>query len=259
MSLDMERGGVIIMSDVHANVTALRAVLDDISARYADVGVVLVGDLINYGMRPNEVVGMIAGMSQPIPASVCGNHEKALFDGDLSRFSTDRGRRMLEYTAGLLTEESRAFLRDNCAASGMCEIELTAADANGKMRVQRVLVVHGSLSDPYWGRMDAAEMERVEYAQYDLVISGHTHVPQLVEKFYDNGLPEYRGKKRTVFLNPGSVGQPRNHNPHAQYAWYDILTGRVHFNKVAYDVEAERRLLAAGLDPFYADRLILGV
>lgn len=60
--------------------------------------------------------------------------------------------------------------------------------------------------------------------------------------FYPDECPRLRNKKKTVFINPGSVGQPRNQNPCAQYVYFELSTGKVHYNAVKYDVEAEYRL-----------------
>ena len=66
-------------------------------------------------------------------------------------------------------------------------------------------------------------------------------------------------RKKTVFINPGSVGQPRNQNPCAQYVYFELSTGKVHYNAVKYDVEAEYRLYPDFWIVFYKERLILGV
>ena len=73
-------------------------------------------------------------------------------------------------------------------------------------------------------------------------------------------MPEYRNKKRTIFLNPGSVGQPRNHNPRAQYLFVDTEKEIFHFNSVEYDVEYEQSLYeGANIDNFYKIRLKNGI
>lgn len=65
--------------------------------------------------------------------------------------------------------------------------------------------------------------------------------------------------KKTVFINPGSVGQPRNQNPRAQYVYIEVDSGSVHFNAVSYDIESERNLYPDGIDPFYKDRILTGI
>lgn len=244
----------VILSDIHGNLSALDAVLVDFEARgYQPDGIVLLGDNVNYGMRPNEVIERLIALGNvyAVMVNLCGNHEKALLDGDTERFSTERGKQVLAYTKSRLKPAALDYI-GRLTKAGYAELVL-----NGR----RLLFVHGTESNPFWGKMDGAEMSRPIYAQYDYVISGHSHIPDMTEKFYETAdRPDYRNKKRTVFLNPGSVGQPRNHNPRAQYLYVDFLTETFHFNTVAYDVKAEQSLyIMDEIDGFYKTRLANGV
>lgn len=242
--------GYIILSDIHANLTALKAVYNDFKSRYDVNGVILLGDIINYGMRPNETIDYIEKLDIDLICNIWGNHEKALYDGDLTRFSTQRGRDILLTTKNMLTDNSTAYLRNSMVNTGYLTKKLDSRD---------ILFVHGSLTDPFWGKMIPEEMSKDIYADYDYVISGHSHIPHLVENFYRMESPEYRNKKRTVFLNPGSVGQPRNHNPKAQYLYVDFENEIFDFNTVDYDIAFEKSLYNKNVDSFYANRLTLGI
>ena len=68
-----------------------------------------------------------------------------------------------------------------------------------------------------------------------------------------------RNKKKTVFINPGSVGQPRNHSPLAQFSVLDTETGAVRMCRVVYDVKKERLAFSDDIDLFYQERLGIGV
>lgn len=241
---------LILLSDIHANLSALDAVVNDFSNKYSPNGIVLLGDIINYGMRPKEVIERLESLEIPIWANIYGNHEKALLDGDTSHFSTERGKRLLDYTRSILSGKAIDYIENNCNPKGYSELEI-----NGK----KVLAVHGSLSDPYWGKMTDGEMSDIIYSQYDYVFAGHSHIPHFIEKFYRCDNPEYRNKKRTVFINPGSVGQPRNHIPKAQYAYIDLNEETVHFNSVRYDIKKEQSLYPENLDGFYSKRLENGI
>lgn len=241
---------LLLLSDIHGNLSALKAVFEDIKSTECLDGIILSGDIVNYGMRPNEVISMLKSLSIPIMANVYGNHEKALLDGDTSHFSTERGKHLLEFTRKILNEESVAYIQENCNPTGHAEIKL-----DGK----RILIIHGTLADPYWGKMTDLEMSNPEYSKYDYVIFGHSHIPNLTEKFYECDAPEYRNRHRTIFINPGSVGQPRNHNPRAQYAILDLYSESVNFNSVGYDVAAEQELYPDHLDQFYSIRLKNGI
>lgn len=241
---------LILLSDIHGNLSALEAVLADLMMKYKPDFVLILGDNINYGMRPNEVIERLNSLDIPILVNVFGNHEKALLDGDTSHFSTVRGRHLLDYTRSALSEEAINHIKNNCTQKGYTEVEI-----NGK----KILAVHGSLSDPYWGKMTDAEMSKIIYSKYDYVFSGHSHIPHFIEKFYVCDNPEYRNRKRTVFINPGSVGQPRNHNSKAQYTYIDLNEETVHFNSVRYDIKKEQSLYPDNLDGFYAKRLENGI
>ena len=241
---------LVLLSDIHANVTAFKAVLTDISMMGEKDVYAIIGDLVNYGPRPNEIIEMVKVIDKPLLVNLWGNHEYSIFGGSLDRFATDRGRSVLQYTNSILTEDSRAYLdqRMNHQGYEKCTIE-------GK----HVLFIHGNLDDPYWGKFGVDKMNDERYAAYDYVISGHSHVPHYVEYFFPSDNEAYRNKKRTIFINPGSVGQPRNHNPYAQYSILDTQTGQYEHRSVWYDVEKEQALFDDRVDVFYKNRIKLGI
>lgn len=243
---------LIVLSDIHGNLSALESVVRDFMSRYEYDGLVLLGDAVNYGMRSNEVIDVLQNFESPILVNLYGNHEKALMDGDTSRFSTERGRQILEYTRKSLKKSSSDYIVNCMNASGRVE---------KRMENRSFLFVHASLSDPFWGKMTEVEMNDRKYAEYDYVVVGHSHIPGLTEMFYrDDARPEYRNRKRTIFLNPGSVGQPRNHNSRAQYLYLDTEAEIFHFNSVEYDIEFEQSLYdSVGTDDFYRERLMKGI
>jgi predicted phosphodiesterase len=124
---------------------------------------------------------------------------------------------------------------------------------------KRILFVHGDMSDPFWGKMSFNEMQKEKYKGFDFVVSGHTHVPHLVEIFYEDDNSEMRNKKKTTFLNHGSVGQPRNHCKEAQYAIFDANTEMFTFYKVPYNISLEQSFFTGKMDVFYRERLNSGI
>lgn len=245
---------LIVLSDIHANLSALRAVVKDFQTRYEPDALLLLGDLVNYGMRPNEVIEEVKKLSQfyPVLCNLYGNHEKAIVSpGEhLSRFSSERGRQILEYTRHILSSESIAYIQDIMEPFGHKLLQIDG---------RNVLCVHGSPNDPYWGKLDTASVEDEGYAAYDYVFSGHTHLPHYIEILYKADLPERRNKKKTIFLNPGSVGQPRNQNSGAQYLYADLAADIFHHNSVPYDIVTEQNLYRSEIDVFYRDRLSKGI
>lgn len=240
----------ILLSDIHGNLEALKSVVGDFTEKYNPDGIILLGDILNYGMRPNEVVDFLAGIDVPICVNIYGNHEKALADNDTTRFSTGRGVQLLEYTRSMLSKTTQEYAYLNMESSGKKELEIAG---------HKVLATHGNIHDPYWGRIDEEELSNPDYGLFDYVLSGHSHIPHFIERFYTVERPEYRNKKRTVFINPGSVGQPRNHNSRAQYAFVDFREEIFHFNSVEYDIAFEQSLYPPELDKFYSKRLSNGI
>ena len=241
---------LVLLSDIHANVTALQAVLKDIESVGKVDSFALLGDFVNYGPRPNEAIEIAKQLPKPLIVNLWGNHEYSIFGGSLDRFATDRGRAVLKYTNTILTEESRDYL-DKC----MNHQGMEGKEIVGK----RILFMHGNIDDPYWGKFGIDKMNDERYAKYDFVISGHSHVPHYVELFFASEKVEYRNKKRTIFINPGSVGQPRNHNPYAQYGILEVESGNYEHRCVWYNVKEEQKLFSNSVDNFYKVRLTLGI
>ncbi len=94
---------------------------------------------------------------------------------------------------------------------------------------------------------------------YDYVFSGHSHMPHFIEIFYEADAPHRRNRKKTIFINPGSVGQPRNLNPMAQCVVLDTETEKVVYEKIPYDIEKEQASYHGQVDDFYKGRLEVGV
>lgn len=243
---------IVILSDIHANLSALNSVIEHFTQNYTIDGVIFLGDLVNYGMRPNETIERIEELSQrvKIVCALRGNHDDAMLypEKHLAHFSTDRGRSALKVMVNMLNEHSKQFIKTNLNNDGcvVCKI----AD-------KTILCVHGDIKNPLWGKLE--NTGNSQYNKFDYVLSGHSHKPHLIEEFYDVDNSVLRGKKKTIFINPGSVGQPRNHNSHAQYVYLDIETQIVHFNTVSYDIDKEMSLYSNDIDVFYKTRLKNGI
>ena len=238
---------ILILADIHANLNAFNAVIAD-AERFNPDGAVFLGDLIDYGMRPNEVIAQMERLPVPLLCALQGNHEHALLNQDMSRFSSTRGAIMSEYTQAQLSTRSRNYIM-GLNAGGLAEISVDGT---------RILLVHGNMDDPFWGKL-APESAGDAYQPYDIVLSGHTHRPHYFERYYSAPDSPYRGEKKTIFINPGSVGQPRNHNPMAQYAILDTQTGEAVLASCPYHIREEQALYPPELPAFYQERLALGI
>ena len=243
----------LILSDIHGNVSAFDSVMADCEKENI-VGVILLGDCIDYGMRSNEIIQKIVELSKnkwnnKMIVNIWGNHEKLVVDKDLERLSSDRGRVMANYTAKQLSDESVQYIKTSMNKAGIQEFEVDGI---------KCLAVHGSKEDNYWKAISPDNL-RGEYEKYDMVFAGHSHYSHCFTKFYPIENEELRNKKAVVFVNPGSVGQPRNQNPCAQYALWSPKTRHVDLRAVEYDVEYEQSLFPDEIDEFYKRRLTKGV
>lgn len=240
---------IAVLSDIHGNLFAFERVLEDMACHAVDAAVLL-GDLIDYGMQSNEVVALLRDrFSYPVLCNIRGNHEQAILCEDYTRFSSERGAQSAKHTAMQLVNETWDYLNRELVPEGRLEFGL-----DGK----RCLAVHGSLEDNYWKSI-MPDNVRGDYSAYDIVFSGHSHYAHAFTKFYEADDPDRRGKHAVWFINPGSVGQPRNHNPHAQYALLDTASMTVTLRAVPYDVEAAMALYDGSVDDFYRERLQYGV
>lgn len=239
---------ILILSDIHGNLNALTSVLND-AAVYPIEGLALLGDLIDYGMHSNEVVNIIKNCNYKVLCNIRGNHEQAVMEEKYDRFSSDRGRESAKYTRDNLSDETWEYL-NNC----MSKKGKAVFDIEGK----KFLAVHGSLADEYWKSINA-KTDMTAYAEYDYVLSGHSHIPHFIEEYYKTDDIVHRNKKKTIFINPGSTGQPRNLNNMAQYAILDTDSEEVSLKKVKYDIAGEQASFNDKVDVFYKERLESGV
>ena len=239
---------VAIFSDVHANLEALRAVLDDVDRRRVDTRVCL-GDSVGYGAEPNACLDLILESCSIVLA---GNHDLAAAGGLADdRFST-MARDAVEFARRELTESQRAKLA-----------RLPDEDSLGDLHL-----VHATPHRPrdyVYVRDAAGALEQFESHPFRLAFYGHTHMPLV---FRDDGERVTLTMKPNIelsrsdrhFCNVGSVGQPRDQDPRACYAIYDSVAHSIAFHRVEYDVEAaSARIVAAGLPEQLGSRLLVGV
>lgn len=237
-----------VLSDIHGNMFAFQKVMDDM--KHFDIeGVILLGDLIDYGMQSNEVVDYLrCNFRYEIICNIWGNHENAIMHEDFTRFSSQRGSECARYTASVLTEDTKEYLNTKMNQSGIQEFKLCG---------KRCLAVHGSLEDNYWKSVFPDNVHG-SYESFDLVCSGHSHYPHVFTKLYNTEDTVRRNKHAVVFVNPGSVGQPRNHNPAAQYALIDQRMN-VQLRVVPYEINKAMELYTGQVDEFYRNRLEYGI
>ncbi len=129
-----------ILSDIHGNLHALKKVAGDLNSQNIE-SIIILGDLIDYGMQSNEVVSFIQDNFDNIICNIWGNHEKAILMQDFNHFSSKRGVESAKFTASQLSEDTKSYLNSDLIHEGKYEFEIDE---------KKVLAVHGSLADYYW-------------------------------------------------------------------------------------------------------------
>lgn len=244
-----------IISDIHGNLEALRAVLDDID-HLGIKDIVCLGDVIGYGPEPRECLDIVKTITQFV---ILGNHEEAVLQGCPATF-TPRARKAIDWTRQVLLEDPKEpqKIRD--------ERRKIMQGFKIQCRVEGVQYVHGSPRDPtreYVMPRDATDkrkMTEIFNALEDYCFCGHTHTPGI---FTNSGFTHpsdmfdlyMLGTDEKVLVNVGSVGQPRDGDPRACFVTFDGDT--VVWRRVEYNVEATCKKIyeIPELDDFLADRL----
>jgi len=239
---------VLIMSDIHGNRTALEAVLE--AAGSVDA-VWCLGDIIGYGPDPNDCVAIV----KEIPNLTClrGNHDSAVIGLTERTKFNHSAQKVLEWTENQLNPIHRQYL----------------LGLSPQVEIDDVTLAHGSPRDPTWEYiMDVyTATANFDYFTTPYCFIGHSHLPVLY--YIKNGKDlanvtfVYPGDKTKLpekcIVNPGSVGQPRDHDPRAAFTIFDTEEKTWTQHRVNYDVvEVQERMSQAGLPSEYIQRLDLG-
>jgi diadenosine tetraphosphatase ApaH/serine/threonine PP2A family protein phosphatase len=216
-------GRSLLLADVHANLRALDAVLQDAGLGGGFDSVWVLGDVVGYGPEPDECVARLR--EYPL-VCVAGNHDLGAAGSiDLRTFNPDAAAACL-WSRRRLSASSLLFLR---------ELPL-------ELRVPPFLLVHGSPRDPVWEYVTSSEdaVRAGSFCVETHCLAGHTHLPRVLDMVADSVPPRIPeagvGLAGRLFINPGAVGQPRDGDPRAAYAVLDGDAGVVSFHRVAYDV-----------------------
>jgi len=235
-----------LFGDIHANLEALEAVLED--AGKQDVSdYVCMGDIVGYNADPAACLERVRAMDCP---TVKGNHDEDASSSHSLENMNPVAATALEWTRLQLADEQRQWLR--------------------RLRMVRQVadftIVHSTLDQPnHWNyvtnRFDA--MSNFSYQFTQICFHGHTHVPRVYLK--RDKVMEVPAESLVIedgtkyFINVGSVGQPRDGDWRACYVIYDLDEKRLSFRRVAYDLaETQRKIRAAGLPDMLAERISEG-
>ena len=236
----------LIISDIHANLPALNAVLLD-AEPYDQVW--CLGDVVGYGPDPNACIERIRSLSNL--KCIKGNHDAAfLGEIDINVFNYE-ARASLEWLKTEIRPENRRWLE------GLME----------RLSFDAITLVHGSPLNPVWEYVLDLDTARKNFSGFStqFCIVGHTHIPSVFTsedgdpksiRFYLMSAGDSFSLGGKAIINPGSVGQPRDHDPRASYLILDDTEDQWKMHRVTYNIaDVQQRIRAAGLPDRHASRL----
>jgi len=237
---------IAVLSDVHANLIALDAVLADAGSIDA---VWHLGDIVGYGPDPDGVVARLHSIGA---TGVRGNHDAAAVGGREIEWFNPEARRAMEWTREVISADTRSWLA-----------ALPERRTDGDFSL-----VHGSPRDPTWEYILSAPVARASLAVLATRhgLHGHTHVPMAwrsegswVEAVDPRSVAILELDERPTLLNPGSVGQPRDGDPRASWALLDTSEATIAWRRVDYDIPTvQEQMVDAGLPRPLVTRLGVG-
>lgn len=242
----------LIVSDIHANLPALEAVLRDAEGRYDEA--VCLGDVTGYGASPEDVIDWARHATK---ITIRGNHDRACAGGATNHGFNPMARAAAEWTYARLDDDRRHWLRDL---------------PQGPFEESGCTFVHGAPDDEDGYILNTSDaMDAFCGFESSVCFFGHSHRQggyQLRGRLCQQlDAPPARQQEQAVtllpecryLLNPGAVGQPRDGDPRAGYLLFDSEKREALFRRVRYDVErAQRAIRAAGLPDLLAERLAAG-
>jgi diadenosine tetraphosphatase ApaH/serine/threonine PP2A family protein phosphatase len=238
-----------VISDIHANLEALDAVLRRAHEQGA-TDYACLGDVVGYGADPQACVERVRAL--PLLAAIRGNHDTMVATGEIDPYTNQRAVIAVTWTRGVLSPQHVAWL------GGLPLAQVISP---------RLSLVHDSPVDPGSWRYITDERDgapEVAGQTTSLCFYGHTHQPLALRRSvgrepFDEQRPLLLDPDDTYLVNVGSVGQPRDGDPRASFGIYDDDQARVELHRVEYDIaRAQAKIRAAGLPDVLAERLQSG-
>ena len=240
----------LVLSDLHSNIQALDAVMDDAESHGFDQVVVL-GDLVGYGADPAAVIDRTLALTPAV--MIRGNHDKVCCGLESPALFNDAARAAAEWTGAVLDAGRLEVLRNLPKGPALVNAEIE--------------ICHGAPFDEDHYVFDDVDASRAaDAAGARICLFGHTHLPAIYATAQDpviaTGDPSDELRlpaSGPVLMNVGSVGQPRDGDPRAAYGLLDQDKGTIRIRRVDYDIRsAQMAILNAGLPPWLAMRLERG-
>lgn len=237
-----------VISDVHGNITALRAVLSEIKKRGIR-DILFLGDSVGYGPDPDECIETLYSECRILLA---GNHDMAVVGLTDIGYFNPYARAAIEWTKKNIKTENIFILK--------------SLNISEEIEDKRMLLVHSTPKEPsewhYLYTLWDAEVN-FHYFENQICLLGHSHVPFMVERLQSAEMLVYKEemriqKQNRYIINVGSVGQPRDRDPRACYVVIDDASARLF--RVEYDIkQTQERMKRHGLPAQLIERLNFGV
>ena len=251
----MSDNTIAIISDIHGNLTALKAVLDDIKNNKDEIDQILcLGDLVGYNPEPEKTINLIKKSCDIV---IGGNHDKSMVDEVDTRWFKYSIKKSIQWTKENLSKESLTYLD-----SLNLREDITIGNYN-------LILAHGSpkRSSPFQYIFNEYDIKNIEPLIFNsnILFIGHTHVPSC---YYNQGEGWKKNKSKNIEINPslhyvinvGSVGQPRDGNPKSSYVVFNPTNNHLEFKRVEYNIEeVKQKFNETDLPREFADRLEQGI
>jgi predicted phosphodiesterase len=242
-----------VVSDIHSNLEALTAVMDDIKSR-GIYDIYCLGDVMGYGPNPNEVIEI----AQRFKINILGNHDGAVLNGERLKYFNPEAAKAALWTrkevwkqeiSPELSERNRIFLESMAP----------------NLRKGDYLFSHGGVRDNFKyvrPRNCHEDFAYMKETNINILFTGHTHQPVVIFQYPEpnESVPEPLVtydiiKSVRMIVNVGSVGQPRDYNPDACYV--EVRHNNISFRRVEYDFEKTIKKINAidEIDNFFGERL----
>lgn len=222
---------IAIISDIHGNYTALKAVINKIDSYGDEIGEIMcLGDLVGYNPEPEKCVNEIRKVCSQV---IAGNHDKTMVDELNTDWFREPVKKSINWTKSRLTASSLSYLKSLDIRKDL------------EIKDKKIILAHGSPNReaPFTYIFNNYDIKKIEphIMNTDLLFIGHTHIPFC---FYDQDDWTKLNRKmvkieanHTYVINVGSVGQPRDRNPKASFVIYDLKQNTINFQRVEYDIE----------------------
>jgi len=237
---------IAIISDIHSNLEALNAVLDDIKNRGIKK-IFCLGDIVGYGANPNECVELIRGINCK---SVVGNHDYGVLGKESLDYFNKYGIIAILWTKKVIKNENLKFLES---------LPLTIEE---KIKGKKVIFSHANPKSPELWEYLFPDYVDDAFDCGDIIFVGHSHIPFVNSE--EGNLLLHEGKihldeDKKHLINPGSVGQPRDGINKASYCIFDEKDFKIEIVRVEYDIKKTyEKIIKNGLPEWLGERLFLG-